>query len=55
MSVTPEDTDDESLDGIVIDQSPAPNTTAPKGSTVTIVVGRYVDPGGATDLGVDGG
>ncbi len=32
--------------GIVVDQSPAGNSKANKGSTVTIVVGKYTAPGG---------
>ena len=36
---TPVETPDE--DGFVIDQDPAPDTPRPKGSTVTITVGRF--------------
>ena len=31
-------------DGIVLDQDPSPDTPRPKGSTVTITVGRF-EPG----------
>jgi len=44
-----EDTNDPSLDGIVIRQDPAPDTQLKPGSRVTIVVGRYVaEPPSAT-------
>jgi serine/threonine-protein kinase len=39
-----QDTDDLSLDGIVISQNPEPGTQAKPGSTVTIVVGHYKKP-----------
>jgi len=35
---------DQTKDGIVLSESPAPNTTQKKGSTVTIVVGHYQQP-----------
>jgi beta-lactam-binding protein with PASTA domain/tRNA A-37 threonylcarbamoyl transferase component Bud32 len=41
---TREDTTDPSLDGVVLSQSPAAGTQAKPGSTVTIAVGRYVEP-----------
>jgi serine/threonine-protein kinase len=37
-----EDTDDPTLDGIVLSQDPAGGSQAETGSTVTLVVGRYV-------------
>jgi eukaryotic-like serine/threonine-protein kinase len=43
-SVTQEDTADPSLDGVVLSQDPAGGSQAEPGSTVTIVVGRYVEP-----------
>ena len=39
---------DPEEDGLVIDQSPAGDTEAERGSTVTIVVGRYVGPSSTT-------
>jgi serine/threonine-protein kinase len=44
VKVTRENTTDETLDGIVIRQSPGANTQAKPGSTVTIVVGRFQAP-----------
>jgi beta-lactam-binding protein with PASTA domain/predicted Ser/Thr protein kinase len=49
VKVTREDTNDETLDGIVIRQDPGANTQAKPGSTVTIVVGRYKAPPPPTD------
>jgi len=43
-SVTYQDTNDSSLDGVVITQSPGSGTQAPPGTTVTLTVGRYVAP-----------
>ena len=40
-SVVEQSTSDPALDGIVISQSPGGGSQRPKGSTVTIVVGRY--------------
>jgi len=40
VKVQHQDVTDPGLDGIVLSQSPTPNTSAPQGSTVTIVVGR---------------
>jgi eukaryotic-like serine/threonine-protein kinase len=40
VTVTRQDVTDPGLDGIVLSQSPTPNTKAPKGSRVTIVVGQ---------------
>jgi serine/threonine-protein kinase len=51
-TVDEQDTDDPTQDGRVISQTPAPNTPATAGSTVTIVVGRFVAPPGD---GGDGG
>jgi serine/threonine-protein kinase len=39
-----EDTDDPTLDGIVISQDPIGGTQAKPNSTVTLFVGRFVDP-----------
>jgi serine/threonine-protein kinase len=36
---------DKSQDGIVLSQNPTGGTQAPQGSTVTIVVGKFVPPG----------
>ncbi len=44
-TVVEQDTPDPTEDGRVIDQDPAANTTAADGSTVTVTVGRFVDPG----------
>jgi serine/threonine-protein kinase len=47
-SIVEQDTIDPSEDGKVIDQTPAGNSSAPQGSTVEIVVGRFgVVDGGA--------
>jgi serine/threonine-protein kinase len=43
---TPQEVNDPSEDGIVLDQSPKGGTDAPTGSVVMIVVGKY--PGGPT-------
>ena len=40
VKVQHQDVTDPGLDGIVLSQSPSPNSSAPQGSTVTIVVGR---------------
>ncbi len=42
--VVREDTEDLSLDGLVISQDPAGGTELEPGETVTIVVGRFVEP-----------
>jgi beta-lactam-binding protein with PASTA domain len=39
-----QDTDDETLDGIVMSQDPPGNTEADPKSVVTITVGTYVPP-----------
>jgi eukaryotic-like serine/threonine-protein kinase len=39
-----QDTDDPSLDGVVLTQTPGPGDSAKPGSTVTITVGHYVAP-----------
>jgi serine/threonine-protein kinase len=44
VSVTRQETDDESLDGVVISQDPAGNTQADPDSLVRITVGSYVPP-----------
>jgi serine/threonine-protein kinase len=44
VSVTRQDTDDESVDGIVISQDPPGNTQADPDSLVRITVGSYVPP-----------
>ncbi|HSC90024.1 MAG TPA: Stk1 family PASTA domain-containing Ser/Thr kinase [Gaiellaceae bacterium] len=43
-SVTQEDTTDPSLDGVVLSQDPGGGAQAEPGATVTIAVGRYVEP-----------
>src|SRR5206468_5295015 len=54
VKVTREDTNDETLDGIVIRQDPGADTQAKPGSTVTIVVGRYKAPPPPTDTTTTG-
>jgi serine/threonine-protein kinase len=49
VSVVREETDDESLDGIVMFQDPPGNTQADPKSVVTITVGTYVPPPDVTD------
>ena len=44
-TVVEQDTADEAQNGRVIDQDPDANAVALNGSTVTIYVGRFVDPG----------
>jgi beta-lactam-binding protein with PASTA domain len=44
VKVKEQDTADPSQDGIVIDQSPVAGSSQPKGSTVTITVGRAQSP-----------
>jgi eukaryotic-like serine/threonine-protein kinase len=44
VSVRRQDTDDETLDGIVMSQNPPGNTEADPDSLVTITVGTYVPP-----------
>jgi serine/threonine-protein kinase len=44
VKVADRDTDDPGQDGRVVAQSPEGNTPAEPGSTVTITVGRYVEP-----------
>jgi beta-lactam-binding protein with PASTA domain len=39
-----QDTDDPSLDGVVMTQTPGPGEAAKPGSTVTITVGRFTAP-----------
>jgi serine/threonine-protein kinase len=39
-----QDTDDPSLDGVVMTQSPGPGESAKPGATVTITVGHFVEP-----------
>jgi beta-lactam-binding protein with PASTA domain len=39
-----QDTDDSSLDGVVLTQTPGPGEPAKPGTTVTITVGQYVAP-----------
>jgi serine/threonine-protein kinase len=46
-----EDTDDPTLDGIVISQDPVGGTQAEPDSVVTLFVGRFVDPGDGSDEG----
>ncbi len=40
----PEDTNDPSLDGVVLSQDPGGGTEAEPGTTVRVVVGRFVEP-----------
>jgi serine/threonine-protein kinase len=44
VAVARQDTDDESLDGLVMSQDPAGNTQADPKSVVTLTVGTYVPP-----------
>jgi len=44
VSVVRQDTEDESLDGLVMSQDPAGNSQANPKSVVTLTVGRYVPP-----------
>jgi beta-lactam-binding protein with PASTA domain len=44
VRVVDQDTDDPTLDGIVISQEPSGNTQRKPGATVTIFVGRFVEP-----------
>ncbi len=44
VSVVRQDTDDESLDGLVMSQDPGGNTQADPKSTVTLTVGQFVPP-----------
>jgi eukaryotic-like serine/threonine-protein kinase len=46
VQVQQQDVNDPGLEGIVLSQRPTANTQAKQGSTVTIVVGRLVAPGG---------
>ena len=43
-SVRERDVDDESQDGVVLEQRPSGDTGVDSGSTITLVVGRYVAP-----------
>ncbi|HEX6702063.1 MAG TPA: Stk1 family PASTA domain-containing Ser/Thr kinase [Gaiellaceae bacterium] len=52
VKVVPQDTNDPGAENIVLDQSPAPNTPAAPGSTVTIYVGHLV--GATTDTTQNG-
>ena len=42
--VARQDTDDETLDGVVLDQSPPGDGEAESGAEVTLIVGRFVPP-----------
>jgi beta-lactam-binding protein with PASTA domain len=42
VAVQDEETEDPNSDGIVLNQDPPGNSTAPQGSVVTIFVGRFV-------------
>jgi len=44
VSTTPQDTEDPSLDGVVISQDPTGLSQAKPGAVVTLVVGSYVAP-----------
>ena len=39
-----EDTDDPTLDGVVLNQNPAGSTQADPGTTITVTVGSFVEP-----------
>jgi beta-lactam-binding protein with PASTA domain len=41
VKVVKQPTSDPSQEGVVLDQSPAPNTQAKQGATVTIFVGHF--------------
>jgi eukaryotic-like serine/threonine-protein kinase len=43
VRIETQDTNDPSTDGIVLSQDPAGGTQAPKGTTVTIVVGKFTE------------
>ena len=45
VTVQRQDVQDPGLDGIVLSQNPTGGTRADHGSTVTIIVGRYIPPG----------
>jgi serine/threonine-protein kinase len=49
VQVRRQDVTDPGLEGIVLSQNPTGNTQVKQGSTVTIVVGRLVSPGGPGD------
>ncbi|MFF2389743.1 transglycosylase domain-containing protein [Agromyces sp. NPDC058104] len=49
-----EDTDDESMNGLVLSQSPGPGENAKPGQKVTIVIGRFTGGGDGGDGGGDG-
>ena len=49
VKVVDQDTDDPTLEGIVISQEPTGASQAKPGATVTIVVGRFVQPPPATE------
>jgi serine/threonine-protein kinase len=49
-----EDTTDPTEDGIVIGETPEHDTQAPLGTTVTLTVGRYVNPGPTGPTGITG-
>jgi beta-lactam-binding protein with PASTA domain len=44
VAVVRQDTDDESLDGLVMSQDPGGNTQADPESVVTLTVGQFVPP-----------
>ena len=44
VAVVRQDTDDESLDGVVMSQDPGGNTQADPKSVVTLTVGQFVPP-----------
>jgi serine/threonine-protein kinase len=48
VSAVRRDTDDPTLDGVVVDQDPFGNEQAEPGTRVTLTVGRYVEPPPAT-------
>jgi serine/threonine-protein kinase len=49
VSQTTKPVTNSSKDGVVLSQNPAGGSSAPKGSTVTIVVGQLQQPGGTTN------
>ena len=44
MVVDIQETDDASLDGVVMTQTPGPGESAKPGTTVTITVGHFTEP-----------
>jgi eukaryotic-like serine/threonine-protein kinase len=53
-TIVRQDTPDQTEDGLVISESPEQNTQAPLGTTITITVGHYVNPGPTGPTGPSG-